>query len=158
MPGLQKLTTVQFSKCRRTSRPIGGAVEGHAFSRAAQPSLMIRASAPAGTANIRNPSSEPFSANSASANGNSSTDDLPRLVIGSRLHSAEKCNHVRSIPVDGPYKFPPQHALAVDDVSLRPARSPVHGRNFLLGIAHGHKIDVVQFQEAVVGIAVHVNA
>ena len=61
-------------------------------------------------------------------------------------------------PVGVAYDFAADYALAVDDVSFRPAVGAVQLRNLLVGIAYGVQIDVIAVKETAIGALVLVDA
>lgn len=62
------------------------------------------------------------------------------------------------IPVQRADELAAQDAFAIDDVTLWPTNRPVQIGNPSLRVAHGHKIDPVFLQEAVIGVGVLVDA
>jgi hypothetical protein len=61
-------------------------------------------------------------------------------------------------PVGIAYHLAPNDAVAVDDVSLRPAVGAVHFRDCLVGIANRSEIDVEAVEEALICARIFVNA
>ena len=75
-----------------------------------------------------------------------------------RLQLAQEFHYLGGGPVDGADEFAAEDALAVDDVGFGPAGGAVRGGYFLFGITDGHEIYAVQFEKAVVSVAVNVDA
>ena len=57
-----------------------------------------------------------------------------------------------------PTNLAAEDTLAIDDVGLGPSGGAVHRGHFLLGIADGQEINAMQFEKAVIGVAVDVDA
>lgn len=82
--------------------------------------------------------------------------DLPRRETHRGLQLSEKIGDFRLAPVHCPNELAANDAVSVDDISLRKLEGAVKVAGFLVGIAHGEKVDLMVFQEAVVPVVIDV--
>ena len=74
------------------------------------------------------------------------------------LQPTQIVRNLGASPLNRPYKLPPDDSIAIDHISLRPAKRAVQRTSLLRPITHRNDVEVVVFQKFVIRRVVRVNA